>query len=58
MVESSLKQNEADLLLAKKNAEQAKITIDKLTVELENEKLLNQNLKSQVSFGYFFQENF
>ena len=50
-----MKQNEADLLLAKKNAEQAKANIDKLTIDLENEKLLNQNLKSQVKFFISFQ---
>lgn len=48
LVESSLKQNESDLLLAKKNAEQSKATIEKLTNDLESEKLINHNLKSQV----------
>jgi hypothetical protein len=43
-----LKQNEADLLLAKKNAEHSKTSIEKLTSDLESEKSLNNNFKAQV----------
>ena len=48
-LETSLKQNESDLLLAKKNLDLAKLSSSKLNIELENEKTINNNLKTQVT---------
>lgn len=48
-LEISLKQNEADLIMAKKNADLAKLNIEKIQHELENEKNLNNNLRTQVN---------
>lgn len=47
-LELSLKQNEADLIMAKKNADLSKHNIEKLQLDLDNEKSLNHNLKTQV----------
>jgi hypothetical protein len=43
-----LKQNEADLIMAKKNADLSKSNYEKLNNELETEKTINHNLKTQV----------
>lgn len=47
-LELSLKQNEADLIMAKKNADLAKLNYEKLQNELETERTLNSNYKTQV----------
>ncbi len=47
-LEISLKQNEADLIMAKKNTELSKANYEKLQKELEHEKSLNNNLKTQI----------
>ena len=53
LVETSLKQNESDLLIAKKNTENSKASIEKLNNDLESEKVLNQNLKEQVMKKFY-----
>ena len=47
-LEISLKQNEADLIMAKKNADIAKSNIEKLQNDLENEKTVTNSLRTQV----------
>jgi hypothetical protein len=47
-LEISLKQNEADLIMAKKNADLSKANYEKVHNELETEKTINHNLKTQV----------
>lgn len=47
-LEISLKQNESDLILAKKNSDLAKLNLEKLQSELENEKIISNGLKTQV----------
>jgi len=47
-LEISLKQNEADLIMAKKNTELSKANYEKLQKELEHEKNLNNNFKTQI----------
>ena len=44
-----MKQNEADLIMAKKNADLSKVNHEKIQSELLNEKTINANLKTQVS---------
>jgi hypothetical protein len=48
-LETSLKQNEADLIMAKKNADLAKVNHEKIHNELVNEKTIIENLKTQVN---------
>ena len=48
-LEISLKQNEQDLLMARKNIDLAKLNSKKLNNELENYKKINSNLNTQVS---------
>ena len=48
LLENSLKQNEADLIMAKKNADLAKVNHEKIQNELANEQKINENLKNQV----------
>ena len=52
-LESSLKQNEADLIMAKKNADLAKVNHEKIQNELVNEKTIIGNLKTQVKLMTF-----
>ncbi|RNA44371.1 hypothetical protein BpHYR1_026176 [Brachionus plicatilis] len=47
-LELSLKQNESDLILAKKNSDLAKLNLEKVQAELENEKSISNGFKSQV----------
>lgn len=47
-LETSLKQNEDDLLMAKKNLDLSKTNANKLNNELENNKLMIANLKTQI----------
>lgn len=47
-LEKSLKQNEDDLILAKKNLDLAKLNVSKLTNELENKDSIIVNYKTQV----------
>jgi chromosome segregation ATPase len=47
-LELSLKQNEADLIMAKKNADLSKQSIEKIQLEIDNEKSLNQVFKTQI----------
>ena len=47
-LEVSLKQNEADLIMAKKNADLSKGNHEKLQNELINEKTVKNSLKTQV----------
>jgi hypothetical protein len=49
-LEISLKQNEADLIMAKKNADIAKSNLEKLQNDLENEKNVSNSLRTQVIF--------
>ncbi len=44
----SLKQNEDDLLLAKKNLDLSKLNASKLTNELENSRIIITNLRTQI----------
>ena len=48
-LELSLKQNESDLILAKKNSDLAKLNLEKVQIELENEKSISNGLRSQVN---------
>ncbi|CAF0776388.1 unnamed protein product [Brachionus calyciflorus] len=47
-LEISLKQNESDLILAKKNSDLAKLNLEKLQTELDNEKIISNSLRTQV----------
>lgn len=47
-LEKSLKQNEADLIMAKKNVDLSKHNYGKIENELLNERTLNSNLKTQI----------
>lgn len=47
-LEQSLKQNEDDLLLAKKNLDLSKLNASKLNNELENNRIMISNLKTQI----------
>ncbi len=53
-LETSLKQNEADLIMAKKNADLAKVNHEKIQNELVNEKTIIENLKTQVKPMIYF----
>ena len=53
-LETSLKQNEADLIMAKKNADLAKVNHEKIHNELVNEKTIIENLKTQVKLMIYF----
>lgn len=53
-LELSLKQNESDLILAKKNSDLAKLNLEKVQAELENEKSISNGFKSQVIVIYKF----
>ena len=53
-LETSLKQNEADLIMAKKNADLAKVNHEKIQNELVNEKTIIENLKTQVKLMIYF----
>lgn len=44
----SLKQNEADLVMAKKNADLAKANLEQIKSELERERALNMSLNDQL----------
>ncbi len=48
-LEISLKQNEADLIMAKKNADMSKHNLEKLQLELESERTIAKNLATQVT---------
>lgn len=48
-LELSLKQNESDLILAKKNSDLARLNLEKVQIELENEKSISNGLRSQVT---------
>lgn len=47
-LELSLKQNESDLILAKKNSDLAKLNLEKVQAELDNEKNISNSFRSQV----------
>jgi hypothetical protein len=53
-LEISLKQNEADLIMAKKNADVAKSNLEKLQNDLENEKNISNSLRTQVNFHILY----
>ena len=47
-LEQSLKQNEADLVLAKQNANAAKLNLEQLKSDLDRERALNANISRQL----------
>jgi chromosome segregation ATPase len=47
-LEISLKQNEADLIMAKKSADLSKHNLEKLQLELESERTIAKNLNTQI----------
>lgn len=53
LLEVSLKQNEADLIMAKKNADLSKHHSEKLQLEAENKRTINKNLNTQARNVYF-----
>jgi hypothetical protein len=50
LLESTLKQNETDLLLAQKNANMFKSSVEQLEFSFNEQKILNNTLQDQVSF--------
>jgi hypothetical protein len=50
-LEGSLKQNETDLILAQKNAGILKSNVEQLELSLNEQKLINNKLQTQVSIA-------